>query len=174
MAEQQCAEGNLIYPSAADLIRMLELQPHPEGGYYREVYRASMRVQHPEVGAKRAAATSIYYLLEPGNFSAFHKVRSDEIWHHYLGDTLELHIIEPEGVRRVVRLGRELERGERPISVVAAGEYQAAIAIGPSYALLGCTVAPGFEFADLEMASRRKMLTQFPQHTDLIRRFTRS
>jgi uncharacterized protein len=148
----------------------LGLAPHPEGGLYRETFRASAVVNRAE-GA-RAASTAIYFLLPAGNFSAIHRVRSDEVWHHYAGDALELHTIGSDGVHAVVRLGKELPR-ERPQHVVPAGTWQAAIPVGDRYTLCGCTVAPGFDFADFEMPRRAELLQRFPQHAALIERLTR-
>jgi predicted cupin superfamily sugar epimerase len=149
----------------------LGLAPHPEGGLYRETFRASAVVDRPE--GVRAASTAIYFLLPAGSFSAIHRVRSDEVWHHYAGDALELHTIDPDGVHAVVRLGKELPR-ERPQHVVPAGTWQAAVPAGARYTLCGCTVAPGFDFVDFEMPRRAELIRRFPQHTALIERLTRA
>jgi predicted cupin superfamily sugar epimerase len=118
-------------------------------------------------------STAIYFFLPAGTFSAFHRVRSDEVWHHYDGDPLELHIIE-DSRHEIHRLGRDLARGERPQYVVRAGVWQAAVPSGNGYALCGCTVAPGFDFADFEMASRDDLIARMPALRDTIARFTRS
>jgi uncharacterized protein len=133
---------------AAALIERLALRPHPEGGWYRELYRSSLCVQGER--GERAALTTIYYLLEPGQVSRWHVVAAEEVWHFYGGAGLELFIYEP-GARalRRERLG-QVQEGAAPVSVVPAGCWQAARPLG-GYALLGCTVAPGFEFADFRL-----------------------
>lgn len=148
----------------------LGLAPHPEGGFYRETFRAALSVAAPQ-GAS-AASTAIYFLLRAGDFSAFHRVRSDEVWHHYDGAPLELHLLEDDGRHRKVVLGRDPAAGRLPQAVVPAGVWQAARPCG-GYALCGCTVAPGFAFADFELPGRAELLRRFPAHRELIRSFTR-
>ncbi|MDC0711608.1 cupin domain-containing protein [Stigmatella sp. ncwal1] len=152
-----------------ELVKALGLQPHPEGGYYREMYRASAQVETPR--GTRSAGTAIYYLLPRGTFAAWHRVASDEVWHFYEGAPLTLSLLGPRGLERVV-LGREVARGERPQVVVPAGVLQAAAPEG-DYTLAGCTVAPGFDFADWEMPSREALLSLHPEHAELLRRFSR-
>lgn len=149
----------------------LGLAPHPEGGFFRETFRAPLSIDAPQ--GPRAASTAIYFLLPAGSFSALHRVRSDEVWHHYDGDPVELYTTDDAGQARVVRLGRDLARGDRPQVVVPAGVWQAAVPVGKRFALCGCTVAPGFEFADFEMPSRAELLRQFPALGELIERLTR-
>lgn len=129
-----------------EIIRLLDLRPHPEGGFYRETFRDA-----PAEGG-RGASTAIYYLLREGDVSAWHRVRdAAEVWHHYAGGPLELSL-SPDGRRReTVRLGTDLAAGERPQAVVPAGVWQAARPLG-GWVLVGCTVAPGFDFAAFEMA----------------------
>ena len=147
-------------PDVMKMVEVLGLAPHPEGGYYRETYRSS--------------STAIYFLLPAGEFSAFHRLRgSDEIWHHYAGDPVELHTIGPDGAHRVTILGPDLERGERPQAIVPAGTLQAAAVRGERFALCGCTVAPAFEFADFEMPTRAELVAAHPRHESVIRRLTR-
>lgn len=142
------------------MIRALDLAPHPEGGYYRETYRAG--------------STAIYFLLPAGEFSAFHRLRtSDELWHHYAGDPVELHTIAPDGTYRVAVLGPAIAHGETPQALVAAGTLQAAIVRGPRWALCGCTVTPAFEFSDFEMPPRDELLARHPSHREAIERLTR-
>jgi uncharacterized protein len=159
--------------SAQQLIRELALNPHPEGGHYREIFRSDMRVTAPS-GYERSASTAIYFLLQQGEFSAFHRVSSDELWHHYGGDALDVHLLEPSGPRTLL-VGRDFARGERPLGVVPAGCWQAARprAGTHGYALAGCTVAPGFEFRDFEMPPRTELLRIFPEHAALITSLTR-
>jgi predicted cupin superfamily sugar epimerase len=156
---------------ARAIVTALGLSPHPEGGFYRETFRAPLAIDAPQ-GA-RAASTAIYFLLPAGSFSALHRVRSDEAWHHYDGDPVELHTLHEDGEHRVVYLGRDLVRGERPQVVVPAGVWQAAVPVGSRFALCGCTVAPGFDFNDFEMPSRAELIERFPALTALVNQLTR-
>jgi predicted cupin superfamily sugar epimerase len=161
-----------------DWIRSLKLQPHPEGGWYREVYRSAESIPHPALPQRftgdRHFATSIYYLLGPGDFSALHRIRQDEIWHFYDGSPLVVHVIHPDGRTEELLLGRGLAKGERPMAVVPAESwFGARVAEGDDYALLGCTVAPGFDFEDFELPSRGELLELFPQQRELIEALTR-
>ncbi len=164
--------------AASDVIRLLELSPHPEGGYFRETFRAEeLPFDFPGRGV-RSASTAIYFLLGRGDFSAFHQIRSDEAWHHYLGAPLELHLID-RGAHTRFLLGSDLERGERPQVVVPTGVLQAArVAEGAvsreDFALVGCTVTPGFDFSDFEMPSRASLLQNLPEHRALIETLTRA
>jgi uncharacterized protein len=150
-------------------VQALGLQPHPEGGYYREMYRATAQVETAR--GPRSAGTAIYYLLPRGTFAAWHRVASDEVWHFYEGGPLTLYLLGAGGLERVV-LGREVARGERPQVVVPAGVLQAAAPEG-AYTLAGCTVAPGFDFADWEMPSREALVALHPEHAQVLRRFSR-
>ena len=162
-----------MHPDAQVLVNRLALSPHPEGGFYRETWRSPLAVPCPGRGP-RAASTAIYFLLPAGTFSAWHRVASDEAWHHYDGDPLDLYLIdERDGGHTIVALGRDVPRGERPQHVVPAGVWQAAVTRGERYSLCGCTVAPGFDFADFEMPSREDLLARFPQHAEVVRRLTR-
>ncbi len=135
---------------AAELIQQLRLVPHPEGGFYREVHRSSMHVQPSDARPSRAALTTIFFLLVGGGVGRWHRIASDEAWHHYEGAALDLFSADPAFMyvthRVLGRLGAEVQ----PVHVVSAGEWQAAQSQGP-YTLVGCTVAPGFEFADFQM-----------------------
>jgi predicted cupin superfamily sugar epimerase len=157
---------------ARTVVQALGLAPHPEGGFYRETYRAPLIVAAPQ--GPRAASTAIYFLLPAGEFSALHRVRSDEVWHHYDGDPVVLHTIDEAGIHVERRLGRNLASGEQPQIVVPSGVWQAAVPIGTRHALCGCTVAPGFDFADFEMPSREALALALPHLLDLIERLTRS
>jgi predicted cupin superfamily sugar epimerase len=131
--------------TAGEVVRLLGLQPHPEGGFYRETFRA------PAPDGSRAASTAIYYLLREGDVSAWHRVvDADEVWHHYAGAPLELTLWDGRE-RTSLRLGSGLAAGERPQAVVPAGVWQAARPMG-GWVLVGCTVAPGFDFSGFEMA----------------------
>ena len=135
---------------AQELVRTLGLAPHPEGGFYREVWRAPLGVDPVDRRGARSALTSIYFLLPAGAVSRWHRVRSDEVWHHYEGAALELLRIPPDEARiERVRLG-PLSEDQAPVHCVPASWWQAARSLG-AYTLVGCTVGPGFEFADFEM-----------------------
>ena len=153
------------------LVRTLSLAPHPEGGFYREVHRSQQVLSLP--GGARAACTAIHYVLPPGEFSALHRVTSDEVWSWFDGDPLELHLLHPDGRREAVLLGRDVAAGQRPQAVVPAGTWQGAGPAGPRGSWCGCTVAPGFDFADLEMGRREQLIAAFPQHEATIRSLTR-
>ena len=159
-------------------IENLQLEPHPEGGYFRQTYRSEMVIASEALpagfGGARAASTAIYFLLERENFSAFHRLRSDEVWHFYAGDPLIVHVIEPEGKYSSILLGRDPEAGQVLQDVVRAGCWFAShVADWKSFAVVGCTVAPGFDFEDFKMGKREELVARYPQHRDLIRRLTR-
>lgn len=165
--------------SPKDWIRELDLQPHPEGGWYREVYRSSDTIDHealpPSFDGERAFSTAIYYLLGPGDFSALHRIRQDELWHFYDGSQLQLQLIHPSGQAELLKLGHNGSKGEKPLAVAPAGSWFGARVDSPDgFALAGCTVAPGFEFADFEMPSREHLQTLFPQHKAVIHQYTRT
>ena len=165
-------------PSASYWIDKLGLTPHVEGGAFGEVYRSELVIPRSSLplffqGA-RAASTSIYFLLSQGQFSAFHRIASDELWHFYYGDALLVYEITHGGRMVVHRLGQDAEKGESFQTVVKAGSWFASVpAPGSEYALVGCTVAPGFDFADFELARRRRLLDQYPEHAEIITRLTR-
>ena len=140
-----------MHKRATDLIRELRLQPHPEGGYFREIFRSPNKVQPLDERSARSALTTIYFLLVEGQHSRWHRVRSDEAWHFYEGDPLEVYWIDGQGVVHQEALGTETS-DTHPMCVVPAGCWQAAKPLG-AYSLMGCTVAPGFEFQDFEMIS---------------------
>lgn len=159
-------------PNAQTYIRTLQLQPHPEGGFYKETYRSAATVSTPN-GA-RNHSTGIYFLLEAGNFSAFHRIKSDEMWHFYAGDVLEVIEIDATGTLTVTAVGNDVETGHVFQYVVKAGNWFASrVRAGGAFALVGCTVAPGFDFADFEMPSRDTLLQLFPQHAEMITALTR-
>ena len=136
--------------STQEVVRLLELAPHPEGGFYRQTFRDPV-----PVGGPRAASTAIYYLLPGGEISHWHRVDAAEVWHYYAGAPLELKIAPPGALTEILRLGADLAAGERPQAVVPAGGWQSAKSLGRGsneWTLVGCTVAPGFEFAGFELA----------------------
>ncbi|MDC0715306.1 cupin domain-containing protein [Nannocystis bainbridge] len=151
-------------------IDALRLVPHPEGGHYRETYRAALGVVRD--GQPRTASTAIYYLLRHGERSRLHRIRSDELWHFHAGDGLQVHVFADDG-HSVLRLGLDLAAAEAPQQWVAAGAWFGAEVERPGgWALVSCTVAPGFEFADLEFADRAALVRAFPESADIITRLT--
>lgn len=153
--------------NAEHYINTLKLLPHPEGGYYKETYR-SEEIVDLERG-KRNCSTSIYFLLEEGNFSAFHKIKSDELWHFYAGDTLEVIEITKDGKLKITELGPD----NFQYCVPAGNWFGSRVTKGGKFSLVGCTVAPGFDFADFEMAERENLMKEFPLHEQLIKELTR-
>lgn len=157
-------------PPVERLIRELQLQPHPEGGYYRETYRAATCAP-----GERAVATLIYFLLARGQVSKLHRIDADESWHLYLGGPLAIHELDenvPQAIRTTM-LGANFEQGERPQHVVPAGRwFGATLGADAPYALVGCGVAPGFDFAAFELAKRRDLLARFPAAGAWIERLT--
>jgi len=163
---------------AAFWIQELKLEPHPEGGYFRQTYKAEMVLAKSALpagfGGDRAAATAIYFLLEGKNYSAFHRLRSDEMWHFYAGVPLVVHVIDPTGEYSSIVLGRDPDAGQVLQAVVRAGCWFAShVADGKGWSLVGCTVAPGFEFEDFEMAKQAELVERYPQYRALIERLTR-
>ncbi len=162
-----------MHSEARAIVEALGLKPHPEGGFYRETFRSSFQVESGLHRGARSASTAIYFLLPAGTFSALHRVRgSDEVWHFYAGDPLELCPLDAEGARSI-RLGGNFASGEVHQAVVPAGVLQAAAPVGQRYSLCGCTVAPGFDFADFDLPTRQEFLALFPGLRALIERFTR-
>lgn len=162
------------------LIKQFGLLPHPEGGHYRETYRGLMSVKAP--AGPRAASTAIYYLLEADDYSAWHRIASDELWHFYAGSALNIYVLDPANGLSVIRLGNPLtEAGCVFQAVVPAGLWFAAEpvsraqgaqenGVGAGFALVGCTVAPGFEFSEFELADSGALIGRYPEHAELIRR----
>lgn len=164
--------------NSTEYIKTLNLIPHPEGGYYRETYRSSIQLSSNsgiEGLEDRNLSTGIYFLLEQHNFSAFHRIRSDEMWHFYAGDPLEvIELTEQSGVL-ITRLGPMASGGQGYQHVVPANRWFASrVAKGGNFSLCGCTVAPGFDFRDFEMANRQGLLEAFPDARDLIMALTRT
>jgi uncharacterized protein len=159
-------------------ILKLRLQKHPEGGYYSEVYRSDENIPESSLnkryGSSRSISTSIYYLLNGNQFSAFHKIKSDEVWHFYDGSAISLYLISEDGNFEIKKLGINLEEKEVPQFVIPKNVWFAAQPDDRnSYTLVGCTVAPGFDFNDFELGDRNELLQKFPQHKDLIIQFSR-
>lgn len=162
----------------ADLIKRFRLEAHPEGGYFRETYRSNGLITsgNPnwEFSSDRNFSTCIYFLLTSDSFSAFHRIKQDEIWHFYSGSPIRLHVIAEDGNTSHVIIGSNFLKNQVPQFVVPKGVYFAAEVVEQnSYAFTGCTVAPGFDFADFELPSREALLELFPEHQALITQFTR-
>lgn len=160
------------------LVQQFNMLPHPEGGYYKENYRSDEIISSnalPErFSGDRYFSTAIYFLLERGNFSAFHKIKSDECWHFYAGQTLNVYVLQQDGKLATIRLGSDLNNGETFQFVVPANCWFASEpATNTDFSFVGCTVAPGFDFEDFELAKADELVQLFPQHETEIRRLCR-
>lgn len=160
------------------LITTYELLPHPEGGYFKETYRSTGSIAADalpaEFGGERNYSTAIYFLLEQGNFSAFHRIQSDELWHFYTGGPLHVYVIDGAGALEIIRLGNNPANGEVFQAVVPAGSWFASeTAPGTDFSFVGCTVSPGFDFADFELAQANELAAIYPQHAALVNRLCR-
>ncbi|MGZ5244472.1 MAG: cupin domain-containing protein [Bacteroidia bacterium] len=158
-------------------VQHLGLAPHPEGGYFKETYRATENIPQQALPDRftgdRSFSTAIYFLLGSGQFSALHRIAADELWHFYAGSSLTVSIIHPNGKLEEIHLGANPEKGEVLQAVVPHGTwFGSRVKAENSFALVGCTVAPGFDFADFEMPGRTRLLLQFPQHSDIIHTLT--
>lgn len=154
-------------------IETLELKAHPEGGFYKETYRSNEVVLNRN-GDKRPASTGIYFLITQEVFSAFHKIESDEMWHYHAGAALEVVMINDQGEIEVLKVGPDIENGEQLQAVVPAGFwFGSRVVEGGDYSLVGCTVAPGFDFEDFVLAKRIDLQNKFPQHKNIIEALTR-
>lgn len=161
-----------------ELIQNLELQKHPEGGYYKENYRSDRNIYYQSENLDfpngRSFGTAIYFLLKENEFSAFHRIKSDEIWHFYEGFPLEIISIDVDGNLERQILGNNLKNGESFQATVKGGKWFASRLLkAETYALVGCTVAPGFDFQDFEMADRKHLIELFPQHEEIIKELSR-
>jgi hypothetical protein len=167
-----------VEKNASYWIDRLSLSPHPEGGYYRVTYESDLTIVQDALPSAfhgdRSASTAIYFLLAQKDFSAFHRLASDELWHFYAGSALIVYVIDPEGNDSELHLGDQFEAGEVFQTVVKAGCWFASRLKNPAgFALVGCTVAPGFDFADFEMAKRSDLIATYPKHRKLIEELTR-
>jgi predicted cupin superfamily sugar epimerase len=166
--------------TADELKTLLHLEPHPrEGGYFIQTWRSEEIVPQQALparyGGPRHAGTAIYYLLEPGTFSEMHRLASDEIFHFYLGDPVEMLQLAPDGSSRVVTLGSDFSAGMSPQLLVPKNVWQGSRLLpGGSFALLGCTVSPGFDYSDYQAGTFAELSAQWPQHRELIRILTRA
>jgi predicted cupin superfamily sugar epimerase len=158
--------------TAPDIIEQLQLQPHPEGGFYKETYRAGFSISSPD-NKQRNISTAIYYLLQDADKSHFHRIKSDECWFFHEGQPLEILTIQ-DGQLVTITLGKNLHEGETLQAVIPAGIWFAArVKSGTGFGLVSCTVAPGFDFADFEMAERAHLSSSYPGLTEIIIQFTR-
>ena len=162
---------------AAFWIDHLQLSPHPEGGAFREVYRSGLKIPKKDLpgdfAAQRSVSTAIYFLLRQGEISAFHRIASDELWHFYAGSTLTVYEIAPEtGMLTKHQLGSDYLVGQVFQTMITAGSWFAA-KCEKDYALVGCTVSPGFDFEDFELAKRKELIAAYPEHEELIVSLTR-
>jgi len=157
--------------NAKHLIEKLQLLPHPEGGWYRETYRSAETITNKN-GANRNVCTAIYFLLEENNKSHFHRIQSDETWFFHVGEPLEILMIT-DGQLQLITLGNDILNGEILQFVVPAQTWFAArIKTGSGYSLASCTVAPGFDFSDFELAERENLIKEFSELEEVIREFT--
>jgi hypothetical protein len=165
-------------PRIKHIVEKLELLPHPEGGYFKETYRSQGIIPKESLTADyksdRNVSTCIYFMLTSDNFSAFHRIKQDEIWHFYDGSPINLHMITATGEYTNQLIGRDFRKGELPQFIVPGGCWFATEIIEPdTFALSGCTVAPGFDFEDFEMLSRKELTALFPEHGEVVARLTR-
>lgn len=166
--------------TAAELKSLLKLEPHPrEGGWFVQTWRAEESIPHAHLPARytgpRAAGTAIYYLLEPETFSEMHRLQSDEVFHFYLGDPVEMLQLWPDGSGRRIVLGADLKAGMAVQTVVPKGVWQGSrLAPGGKLALLGCTVSPGFDYADYDSGARDELVRRWPEWQAMIEHLTRT
>jgi predicted cupin superfamily sugar epimerase len=164
---------NSVIMTAEEIKNFLNLEPHPEGGFYRRTYATSAALDLPR-GA-RPVGTAIYYLIEPGSFSEMHQLDSDEIFHFYLGDPVEMLQLYPDGRSALFTLGPDLLAGQHVQLIVPAGVWQGTrLKGGGNLALLGCTVTPGFDFADFRVGSYSELAAKWSAEAERIRALTRS
>ncbi|MEQ9090895.1 MAG: cupin domain-containing protein [Balneola sp.] len=161
-----------------DLINNFKLQKHPEGGYFKETYRSDgvipSEVLSKAINGDRNYCTGIYFLLTSDNFSAFHRIKQDEMWHFYEGAPLLVHMIDKEGNYSLQKIGLDFEDEQVPQFVVPKGVWFASeVMKSDSYSFVGCTVAPGFDFADFELAEKDSLISEFPKYSKIIARLTR-
>ncbi|WP_406683390.1 cupin domain-containing protein [Seonamhaeicola sp. MEBiC1930] len=163
---------------AENIAKTLNMQPHPEGGFYKETYRSKGLISEndldDDISGKRNFSTGIYFLLTSNTFSAFHRIKQDEMWHFYKGSPLKLHIITDKEEYSSVIIGNNIEAGEVPQFTVNARDWFASEVVKPNdYSLVGCTVSPGFDFKDFELPEREFLISKFPQHSKIITKLTR-
>jgi predicted cupin superfamily sugar epimerase len=163
---------NMEIKNAVYWIKHLQLSPHPEGGYYKETFRSNEQIEKNSLPRRfmgpRSFSTAIYFLLRSSDRSVFHRIKSDELWHFYAGSVIEIFVLH-DGKLQVFKLGSNLEQNESLQIVIPAESWFAAKVSQPdTYTLAGCTVAPGFEFEDFEIANRDELVNQFPNEKGII------
>lgn len=151
-----------------EIVSHYQLEPHPEGGFFRETYRSDITYETPS--GKRVASTAIIFLITKDSISHFHRLTADECWHFYGGSPLRLLQISPEGNLKETKIGADIFNGEKLQHIVPSGDWFASTSYG-EYSLVGCTVAPGFEFDDFEMGKKKVLIDQFPQHREILEDF---
>ena len=161
--------------SAQYWIEKLELQPHPEGGYFKEVYRSEDSVLAgglPErYSSDRSLGTSIYFLLKGDQISSFHRLRSDELWYFHAGGAADIHLIDPEGELSLKTIGPDVEAGESlQVAIPRGCWFSAELKGSTDFILVGCSVYPGFDFEDFELADAQKLIQEYPNHAELIKK----
>lgn len=164
--------------TAQQLVTLYSLQPHPEGGWYKETYKSAEEIAvnalPQRFSGERAFSTAIYFLLEQGNFSAFHRIKSDECWHFYAGDPLLVYVLLHDGSLQIIELGNDIVNGQVFQYVVPANCWFASRpAATAQYSFVGCTVAPGFDFEDFELAKADILSAEFPHHSSIIQQLCR-
>ena len=166
-----------MHPKAEQYIKQLQLKKHPEGGYYKEVYRSGERILPTHLPKRykssRNFSTSIYFLLEGRQFSSFHLLQSDELWHFYDGWKVLLYVINKEGELVTKKLGKDKDC-QLQLTIEKQNWFAAELEDKKSFALFGCTVSPGFEFDDFELGNRNILIKKFPRHSILIKRLTKT
>lgn len=157
------------------LMNELKLEPHPEGGFYRQVYKSDEIIKElpSRFDGPRVFSTAIYFLLTKNTFSAFHIIKQDEIWHHYEGGTIKIHVLDHAGEYGSYLLGKNYDAGEELLVVIPKDTFFAAEVIEGEYVLSGCTVAPGFEYEDFYMPPVSELIIMFPEYRQLIERLTK-
>jgi uncharacterized protein len=159
-------------------IKHLNLQPHPEGGFFRETYRSNLVIDHNilpvDYSGNRKLSTSIYYMLRSGEISRLHRLHSDELWYYHLGSSIKIVMIDQEGNKHTKLLGANLEKAEQLQVLIPSGTiFGAELIDSDSFSLLGCMVTPGFEFDDFEIFDKEDLLQAYPKHVDLINKFSK-
>lgn len=176
--KNQLAKLRTVNKEVINLVSKLNLLPHPEGGYYKETYRSTGIIEKQALAdnfnGNRNFCTGIYFLLTSDNFSAFHRIKQDEMWHFYSGSPLLVHVIYPDGNYIAHEVGMDVEKNQFPQLVVPAGcWFASSVKNSNDYSFVGCTVAPGFDFNDFELANRDDLIEQYPKHASIINKLTR-
>lgn len=165
----------MIHPDANNYIEKLELNPHPEGGYYKSTFQSTESISNSEItstmNGKRNLYTSIYFLLTSKNVSHFHRLKSDELWYYHAGSSLTIHMIKENGDYEEIKLGLNVNEGEIPQALVPKNViFGSSVMEEDTFSLVGCMVAPGFDFEDFELFTQKELLADYPDHAKVIRR----